>query len=88
MSFNLQSAIYGLQSAVSSLQWLCIKVGRGQGDGDIGTCVWGLGTWGREMRDLRTSNIGRGDVKTRDAGDAVYEYLSQKSEVNAMSLSS
>ena len=23
---------------------LCIKVGRGQGDGDVGTRVWGLGT--------------------------------------------
>ena len=50
--------------------WLCIKVGRGQGDGDIGTRVWGLGTWGRETRDLRTSSMGRGDVKNRDAGDA------------------
>ena len=42
---------------------LCIKVGRGQGDGDIGTRVWGLGTWGRETRDLGTSSMGRGDVK-------------------------
>ena len=45
-------------------------MGRGQGDGDIGTRVWGLGTWGRETRDLRTSSMGRGDVKYRDAGDA------------------
>ena len=49
---------------------LCIKVGRGQGGGDIGTRVWGLGTWGRETRDLRTSSMGRGDVKYRDVGDA------------------
>ena len=49
---------------------LCIKVGRGQGYGDIGTRVWGLGTWGRKTRDLRTSSMGRGDVKYRDAGDA------------------
>ena len=42
---------------------LCIKVGRGQGDGDIGTRVWGLETWGRETRDLGTSSMGRGDVK-------------------------
>ena len=54
---------------------LCIKVGPGQGDGDIGTRVWGLGTWGRETRDLRTSSMGRrgvwdGDVKNRDTGDA------------------
>ena len=41
---------------------LCIKVGRGQGDGDIGTRVWGLGTWERETRDLRTSSMGREDV--------------------------
>ena len=42
---------------------LCIKVGRGQGDGDgdVGTRVWGLGTWGRETRDLRTSSMGRGN---------------------------
>ena len=40
----------------------CIKVGQGQGDGDIGTRVWGLGTWGRETRDLGTSSIGHGDV--------------------------
>ena len=49
---------------------LCIKVGRGQGDRDVGTRVWGLGTWGRETRDLGTSSMGRGDVKNRDAGDA------------------
>ena len=50
--------------------WLCIQVGRGQGDGDgdIGTRVWGLGTWGRETRDLRTSSMGRGDVWDGDRG--------------------
>ena len=47
---------------------LCIKVGRGQGDGDIGTRVWGLGTWGRKTRDLRTSSMGRGDVWDGDTG--------------------
>ena len=47
---------------------LCIKVGWGQGDGDIGTRVWGLGTWGRETRDLRTSSMGRGDVWDGDTG--------------------
>ena len=51
------------------IQGLCIKVGRGQGDGDIGTRVWGLGTWGRETRDLGTSSMGRGDVKNWDAGN-------------------
>ena len=49
--------------SVDSL-WLCIKVGRGQGDRDIGTRVWGLGTWGRETRDLGTSSMGRGDAGT------------------------
>ena len=50
-------------------------MGRQQGDGDIGTRVWGLGTWGRETRYSRTSSMGRGDewdgdagVKHRDAG--------------------
>ena len=47
---------------------LCIKVGRAQGDGGIRTRVWGLGTWGRETRDLRTSSMGRGDVWDGDAG--------------------
>ena len=51
-----------------SKEGLCIKLGRGQGDGDIGTRVWGLGTWGRETRDLRTSSMGRGDVWDGDAG--------------------
>ena len=41
---------------------LCIKLGRGQGDGDIGTRVWALVTRGRETRDLGTSSMGRGDV--------------------------
>ena len=48
---------------------LCIKVGRGQGDGDVGTRVWGLGTWGCETRDLRTSSMGRGDFKHGDDND-------------------
>ena len=55
-------------SAPMGIQGLCIKVGRGQGDGDIGTRVWGLGTWGRETRDLRTSSMGRGDVWDGDRG--------------------
>ena len=33
---------------------LCIKLGREQGEGDIGTRVWGLGTWGRVGRDVGT----------------------------------
>ena len=50
-----------------------MKVGRGQGDRDIGTRVWGLGTCGRESRDLRTSSMGRedlwdGDKETSNTG--------------------
>ena len=57
--------------AVNKDYGLCIKVGRGQGDGDIGTRVWGLGTWGRVGRDVGTSSMGRGDVWDGDGdGDA------------------
>ena len=56
-------------SCAHQRSWLCIKVDRGQGDGDIGMRVWGLGTWGRETRNLRTSSMGCGDVKYRDPGD-------------------
>ena len=42
--------------------------GRGHWDGDIGTRVWGLGTWGRETKDLGTSSMGCGDVWDRDVG--------------------
>ena len=52
----------------SCLHWLCIKVGLGTRDRDIGTCVWGLGTWGCEMRDLRTSSVRRRDVWDGDVG--------------------
>ena len=58
-----------------SSRGLCIKVGRGQGDRDmgtrvwgLGTLVWGLGTWGRETRDLGTSSMGRGDAGTSKTG--------------------
>ena len=54
--------------------WLCIKVGRGQGDGDIGTRVWGLGlgnarrgTWGRQVWDAGTSKTRT--QGTRDVND-------------------
>ena len=58
---------YEFEFKVLSLR-LCIKVGRGQGDGDIGTRVWGLGTWGRDTRNLRTSSMGRGDVWDGETG--------------------
>ena len=50
---------------------LCIKLGRGQGDGDIGTRMWGLVTRGRETRALGTSSIGRGDLWDGDAGGQI-----------------
>ena len=43
---------------------LCIKVGRGHRDACVGT--WDLGT--RDVRDLRTSTMRRGDVWDGDAG--------------------
>ena len=46
-------------------------MGRGQGDGDIGTHVWALGSWGCETRDLRTSSMGRGDVGMGTQGDQI-----------------
>ena len=62
---------------------LCIKLGRGQGDGDIGTHVWGLGdargmTWGHQLCDAGTCGIGTRDVKYRDVGD-VNDYCKSRS---------
>ena len=50
-------------------------MGRGQGDGDIGTRVWGLGTRDEGLGEVKYGTRGRvgrgqGDVKCRDAGDA------------------
>ena len=36
--------------------------GRGHRDECVGTWDLGLGTWGRETGDLRTSSMGRGEV--------------------------
>ena len=54
---------------------LCIKVGRGQGNRDIGTHVWGLGTRDEGLEDIKYGTRGRGhrDIKYRDAGDAECE---------------
>ena len=81
---------------IADCRRLCIKVGRGQGDGDIGTRVcgtWDLGTRYEKLEDMKYGTLGRvgrgnRDVKNRDAGDTGCERLSQKSEVNAISLSS
>ena len=81
---------YEFEFKVPSLR-LCIKVGRGHRDTCVGT--WDLGTRYKKLEDIKCGTrgrVGRGhrDVKNRDAGDAACERLSQKSEVNAISLSS
>ena len=65
--------------------------GRGHRDTCVGT--WDLGTRYEKLEDIKygtRGRVGRGnrDVKNRDAGDTGCERLSQKSEVNAISLSS
>ena len=45
---------------------LCIKMGVRHGDGDTRKCVHGVGTRGREMRDLRMRDVK--DVKYRTQG--------------------
>ena len=64
------SVFDAMQKSTRHVHWgrLCIKVGRGQGDWDIGTRVWGLGTWGRKTRDLRTSSMGRETCGTGTRG--------------------
>ena len=47
---------------------LCIKVGRRQGDGDIGTRVWGLGTW----------DLGLGDARRGTSGHQVWDVGTSK----------
>ena len=51
------------QSQNIKIKQLCIKVGRGQGDGDMGTRVWGLGdarqgTYGHQVWDAATCGTG------------------------------
>ena len=66
---------------------------RGRGHRDACAGTWDLGTQDEGLEDIKYGTRGRvgrgrGDVKYRDAGDAGCEWLSQKSEVNAISLSS
>ena len=63
---------------------------RGQGHRDASMGHWDLGTRDEGLEDIKYGTLGRvgrgrGDVKYRDAG---CEWLSQKLEVNAISLSS
>jgi len=48
---------------------------RGWGHRDV--CVWGLGTWGRETRDLRTSSMGHRDVWDGDAGTPSLRFVNR-----------
>ena len=82
---SLNGCLYRDTDSLVRNKRLCIKVGRVQGDGGIGTSVWGLGTWDLGTRDRGLEDIkygtwgsmgrgsvgrGRGDVKYMDAGDA------------------
>ena len=66
-----------MQLSWSVIVRLCIKVGWGQGDGDIGTRVWGLGTWTRDegLEDIKYGTRGR---QKQDAGDAGCEKIIAK----------
>ena len=64
---------------------------RGQGHRDACVGTWDLGTQDEGLEDINYGTWGCvrrgcGDVKNRDAGDAGCERLSQKSEVNAISV--
>ena len=72
------------------------KSGMGTRGQDTGRCVWGLGTW-----DLGTQDEGLGDIEYETPGrvgrghetsntgtQGTWGRLLQKSEVNAISLSS
>ena len=56
---------YDVNIQMKLLERLCIKVGRGQGDGDLGT--WRTRDEG--LGDVKYRTQGRGDVKNWDAGD-------------------
>ena len=60
--------------------------GRGHRDACVGT--WDLGTRYEKLEDIKYGTRGRVGRGNRDAGDTGCERLSQKSEVNAISLSS
>ena len=45
------------------LHRLCIKVGRGQGDGDMGRVCGDLGLGDEGLGDVKYGTRGRGDVK-------------------------
>ena len=81
VKLNFQTTVMFTQNQRMEKAGLCIKVGRGQGDGDIGTyrdaCVgtWDLGTRDEGLEDIKYGTRGRvgrarGDVKYRDARDA------------------
>ena len=74
--------------------WAVYKSGTGtRGQGHRNTCVgtWDLGRRDEGLKDINYGTwgcVGRGcrDVKNWDAGDAGCEWISQKSEVNGISV--
>ena len=67
---------------LSLIEGLCIKVGRGQGDGDVRTRVWGLGTWDLGTRDEGLEDIKYGTRGLQTQGRRGRQWLLKKSEVN------
>ena len=68
--------MYNYSLLVDTTEWLCIQVGRGQGDrtlggvcGDLGLGDARWGTWGHRVWDTRMCGTGTWDIKYRDAGD-------------------
>ena len=74
---------------ICRLQTAVYKSGTGtRGRGHRDACVWDLGTRYEKLEDIKYGTRGRVGRGNRDAEDAGCERLSQKSEVNAISLSS
>ena len=55
-------------SAFATNQLISVVYKSGTGTRGLGHWDACVGTWGREMRDLRTSSMGRGDVWDGDTG--------------------
>ena len=69
--YPISIGVWYLQTADRRLQTAVYKSGTGtRGRGHRDACVWdlGLGTWGRNTRNLRTSSMGRGDVWDGETG--------------------
>ena len=78
-------------------RWLLLAVyksgtgTRGQGHRDACVGTWDVGTWDEGLEDINYGTRGRvgrgrGDVKYRDPGEVGCEWLLQKSQINAISV--